>query len=155
MTGEDKLGAFLNYESADTTRFYCKTCWTVLFGDHPFYEKRILVSQVAAYKEFEGLTNVVRMGPQARHFLKDLNQEQIAALPPWPGNPSNVYQGAAGNLLEHFPTMKAAGGEGTEMTAQILLDKVGNAFVPTDEARLSTGPPSLMRQIAIQAGETD
>ena len=109
------------------------------------------MSQVAAYKEFEGLTNVVRMEPQARHFLKNLDKEQIAALPPWPGDPSNVYQGAAENLLEHFPTMKAAGGEGTAMNAQILLDKVGGALVPTDEARLSTGPPSLMRQTAVQA----
>jgi hypothetical protein len=78
VTGEDKLGAFMNYESADTTRFYCTACWTVLFGDHPLYEKRILVSQVAAYKEFEGLTNVVRMEPQARHFLKDLNNSPYA-----------------------------------------------------------------------------
>ncbi len=155
MAGEEKLGAFMNYESADTTRFYCKACWTVLFGDHPFYEKRILVSQVAAYKEFEGLTNIVRMKPQARHFLKDLNAEQIAALPPWPGDPSHVYRGAAENLLDHFPSMKAAGGEGIEMNAQILLDKVGGAFVPTDEARLSTGPPSLRRQAAVRAGETE
>ena len=106
------------------------------------------MSQVAAYKEFEGLTNVVRMEPQARHFL--LNEEQIAALPPWPGDPSHIYRGAAENLLEHFPTMKAAGGEGIEMNAQILLDKVGGAFVPTDEARLSTGPPSLRRQAAVR-----
>ena len=51
--------------------------------------------------------------------------------------------------------MKVAGGEGTEMNAQILLDKIGGAVVPTDEARLSTGPPSLMRQAAVQADETE
>lgn len=151
--GEDKLGAFLNYESADTTRFYCTSCWTVLFGVHSLYEKRILVSQVATYKDFEGLTNVVRMEAQARHFLKDLNEEQIAALPPWRGAPSHVYQGVAEILIEHFPAMKAAGGEGAGMNAQTLLDKIGGAFVPTDEARLSSGPPSLMRQAAVQAGE--
>ena len=155
VTGEDKLGAFLNYESADTTRFYCTACWTVLFGDHPLYEQRILVSQVAAYKEFAGLTNIVRMEPQARHFLKDLTKEQVAALPPWPGDPSHVYQGAADNLLAHFPAMKAAGGTGAEMNAQRLLAKSGGAFVPTDEARLSTGPPSLMRQAAMQAAATE
>ena len=66
-----------------------------------------------------------------------------------------MYQGAAENLLEHFPAMKAAGGEGTEMNAQMLLEKIGGAFVPTDEARLSTGPPSLMRQAAVQADETE
>ena len=153
--GEDKLGAFMNYESADTTRFYCTSCWTVLFGDHPIYEKRILVSQVAAYKEFERLTNVVRIAPQARHFLKDLNKEQIAALPRWPGDPSNIYQGPAENLLEHFPAMRAAGDEGAKMNAQILLDKVGGAFVPTDESRLSAGPPTFMQQAAAQAREID
>ena len=152
--GEDTLGAFMNYTSADTTRFYCTACWTVLFGDHPLYEKRILVSQIAAYKEFEGLTKVVRMEPQARHFLKDLNAEQLVALRPWRGDPSHVYQGVADKLLEHFPAMKAAGGEGAEMNAQILLNKIGSAFVPTDEARLSSGPPSLMRQAAVQAGES-
>ena len=106
-TGEDKLGAFMNFESADTTRFYCRSCWTILFQDHPIYEKKILVSQVAAYKEFEGLTNVVRMEPQARHFLKDLDKGQIEALPPWTGDPSKVYQGVAEDLLENFPVMKA------------------------------------------------
>ncbi len=43
VTGEDKLGAFLNYEAADTTRFYCTACWTVLFGDHPLYDKRVVL----------------------------------------------------------------------------------------------------------------
>ncbi len=152
--GESTLGAFMNYTSADTTRFYCTACWTVLFGDHPLYEKRILVSQIAAYKEFEGLTKVVRMEPQARHFLKDLNAEQVVALRPWRGDPSHVYQGVADKLLEHFPSMKAAGAEGVEMNAQILLDKIGRTFVPTDEARLVSGPPSLMRQAAEQAGES-
>ena len=155
VIGEGQLGAFMNYEAADTTRFYCKACWTVLFGDHPFYEKKILVSQVAAYTEFEGLRNVVRMKPQARHFLKDRTEEQRAALPTWHGDPSHLYQGPAENLLEHFPSMKAAGGEGTDMNAQILLDKIGGAFVPTDEARLSTGPPSPMRQMALQAGKNE
>ena len=148
--GEATLGAFLNYESADTTRFYCTSCWTPLFGDHPLYEKRILVSQVATYKDFEGLTGVVRMEPQARHFLKDLSAEQIAALPLWSGDPTHVYHGVADNLLAQFPAMKAAGGEGAAMNAQVLLDKIGGAFVPTDVARLSSGPPSLMRQAAQQ-----
>jgi hypothetical protein len=95
------------------------------------------------------------MEPQARHFLKDLNEDQIAALPPWVGDPSHVYQGVAENLIEQFPLMKAAGGEGAKMNAQILLNKIGGAVVPTDAARLSSGPPSLMRQAAAQAGATD
>ncbi len=153
--GEDKLGAFLNYASADTTRFYCAGCWTVLFGDHPLYEKRILVSQIAAYEEFEGLSEIKRMEPQARHFLKDLSAEQVAALRLWHGASVHVYQGVADNLLEHFPAMKAAGGEGVDMNAQILLEKIGGALVPTDQARLSAGPPSLRQQALAQAGKVD
>jgi len=150
VTGEDKLGAFMNFEGADTTRFYCTSCWTVLFGDHPIYEKQIVVSQVAAYKEFVGLSNVVRMEPQARHFLADLNEEQVAGLPPWSGDPSHVYQSVAEILLERFPVMKAAGGEGVEMNAQILLKRIGEAVIPTNEKRLSAGPPSYMQQMAAQ-----
>lgn len=153
VTGEDTLGAFLNYTGADSTRFYCTACWTVLFADHPFYERRILVSQVAAYREFDGLRDVVRMAPQARHFLKDLSAAQVAALPPWPGDPAHVYQGAADRLLESFPAMKAAGSEGATMNAQILLARLGGAMVPTDAPRLSAGPPSLVRQSATKAGE--
>jgi hypothetical protein len=41
------------------------------------------------------------------------------------------------------------------MNAQMLLAKIGGAFVPTDEARLSTGPPSIMRQAAAQEDETE
>jgi hypothetical protein len=155
LTGEDKLGAFMNYETADTTRFYCISCWTVLFGDHPLYERRILVSQVAAYKEYEGLTNIIRMAPQARHFLKDRNKDELAGLPLWNGDPSRVYEGVAENLLESFPAMKAAGGEGVEMNAQILLSKIGGALIPVDEPQLSEGPPSLMRQAATLTNEAD
>lgn len=149
--GEDTLGAFLNYATADTTRFYCTSCWTLLFGDHPLYEKRILVSQVASCKEFEGLTDVVRMAPQARHFLKDRSAEEAVAVRPWPGDPRHVYQGVAENLLAHFPAMKAAGGEGAAMNAQILLAMIGGAMVPTEEARLWSGPPSLRRQAELAA----
>ncbi len=155
VSGEDKLGAFLNYEAADSTRFYCTSCWTVLFADHPLYDKRILVSQVAAYDGFEGLSNVVRMEPQARHFLKDRSPDEISALPPWHGDPAHVYQGVAEILLERFPAMKAAGGTGADMNAQILLDKLGGAFIPMNEPRLSSGPPSLVRQAAARTDGTD
>lgn len=154
VSGEDRLAAFMNYEGADSTRFHCTSCWTILLADHVLYEGKIVVSQVAAYKEFEGLTNIGRMEPQARHFLKDRSPEQVAALRPWAGEPSHVYQGVAEILLENFPAMQAAGGTGVEMNAQILLEQLGGAFVPTDEARLSTGPPSLMQQASAQADET-
>lgn len=151
--GLDRIGAFLNYADADTTRFYCTACWTILFQDHPLYENRMVVSQVAAYREFEGLSELERMAPQARHFLKDLSEAERAALPPWTGDPAHVYESAAENLLERFPAMKAAGGEGAEMNVARLLEAIGGASVPTDEPRLSSGPPSLRRQMADAEGE--
>ena len=151
VSGAGCIGAFMNHAHADTTRFHCTACWTVLFGDHPFYEQKIVVSQVASYQEYDALTEVTRMAPQARHFLKDLTAAQRAALPPWPGEPARVYDGVATILLDSFPAMKAAGGAGTAMNAQILLAKVGGAFVPENEPRLSAGPPSLVRQGAVEA----
>lgn len=150
VKGEDKLGAFMNYEGADTTRFYCTSCWNVLLADHSIYEKRIVVSQVTAYKEFVGLSNIIRMEPQARRFLKDRNKEQVAGLTPWHGDPSRVYQGVAEILLERFAVMKVAGAEGVEMNAQILLKWLGDAIITTDEKRLSEGPHSFMQLTAAQ-----
>jgi hypothetical protein len=150
--GAQHLGAFMNYASADTTRFYCADCWTVLFADHPFYEQKVLVSQIGAYKEFEGLTDIERSPPQARHFLKDRSALEIEALPPWAGNPAHVYSGVAEILMESFPTMKAAGGAGKEMNAQILLQQLGPVLIPTDAPRLSSGPPTLMQQRASHDG---
>ena len=51
-------------------------------------------------------------------------------------------------LLENFPKMQAAGGAGSEMNAQILLERIGGVFIPKGEPRLSEGPPSLMQQLA-------
>ena len=103
VKGKNKLGAFVNFENADTTRFHCMLCWTVLFGDHTAYARKIVVTQVRNYKEFDGLKNVELMPPQARHFLKDLSQEQLALLPAWGGNPSDVYQGIADNWMDAKP----------------------------------------------------
>ena len=148
VTGEEKIGAFLNFENADTTRFYCTDCWSVLFADHPAYAKQLVVTQVMNYQEFEGLDKAELMPLQARHFLKDLSAEQLAALPAWRGDPSHVYQGAADLLLAQFRAIKAAGQEGAEMNAQILLGKIGGAFIPTGEARLSEGSPTRRQRIA-------
>ncbi|MSR14185.1 MAG: hypothetical protein EXR86_06375 [Gammaproteobacteria bacterium] len=148
VKGENELGAFVNFENADTTRFHCTVCWSVLFGDHTAYAKKLVVTQVGNYKEFEGLKNAELMSPQARHFLKDLSKEQLATLPIWEGDPANVYQGVAENWMACFPAVLEAGHEGTEMNAQILLAKIGGAFVPTGEARLTEGHPTLMQQLA-------
>jgi hypothetical protein len=131
VKGENKVGAFMNYENAATTRFHCADCWSVLLADHPAYAKKLVMTQVGNYKEFEGLKNVELMSPQARHFLKDLSEEQLAALPAWGGDPSNTYQGVADNLLAQLPSIQQTVKEGSEMNAQILLAKIGGAFVPT------------------------
>ena len=154
VRGEHQIGAFMNFENADTTRFYCKDCWSILFGDHPVYEKKVVVTTARNYKEYEGLTNATLMPPQARHFMKDLTQDQIAALPAWDGDASNVYQGVADILMSRFPEIQAADNEGEQMNAQILLAKVGEPFVPTDESRLTSGPPTLMQQAASEAGDS-
>jgi len=89
------------------------------------------------HKEFEGLKKVKLMSPQARHFLKDLSGEQLAALPTWDGNPPNLYQGVADNLMNQLPKIQQIAKGGKEMNAQILLAKIGGAFVPTGEPHLS------------------
>ena len=148
VRGEEKLGAFLNFENADTTRFYCTDCWSVLFADHPAYDKQLVVTQVVNFKEFAGLENAELMPLQARHFLQDLSTEQLAVLPAWRGDLSHVYQSAADNLMAQFRAIKAAGKEGAEMNAQILLGKIGGAFVPTGEARLSEESPTRRQKLA-------
>jgi len=88
------------------------------------------MTQVGNYKEFEGLKNVELMSPQARHFLKDLSKEQLGRLPAWGGDPSNLYQGVADNLVAQLPSIQQTVKVGVEMNAQILLAKIGSVFVP-------------------------
>lgn len=144
--GANKIGAFMNFENADTTRFYCKECWTVLIADHPAYEKKLIATQVAGFTTYDGLQRAALMPLQSRHFVKDLRPDQLATLPVWEGDPANVYESASELLMAQFPSMIAAGTEGTKMNAQRLLDKIGPAFVPTDEPRLTSGPATLMQQ---------
>ncbi len=84
---------------------------------------------------------------QARHFVRDLSEAQRQALPPWGGDPANVYPGVADNLIARFPAMLEAGSEGIVMNARLLLERIGGAVVPDDAPRLSAGPPSLMQQL--------
>lgn len=147
VKGEDKLGAFLSYEGADTTRFHCKECWTCLVADHPAYGGKIALTQASNYDD--GLLQGAElMAPRARHFLKDLSAEQAAALPPYSGDKAHEYQGVAENFMGALPDVLAKGGTG-EMNLQALLEKVDPATVPTEAdsaARLGGGPPSLMAQ---------
>ncbi len=144
VKGEAAIGAFLNFKNADTTRFYCKQCWSVLFADHALYAGKVIACQAAAY---DGITGLQRMPLQARHFVRDLSEAQRQALPPWGGDPANVYPGVADNLIARFPAMLEAGSEGIVMNARLLLERIGGAVVPDDAPRLSAGPPSLMQQL--------
>lgn len=146
LRGEDKIGAFLNFEEADTTRFYCTDCWTPLLGDHPAYEGAMIVTQVNNYVTFAGLQNATLMAPQARHFTRDVASEQFPDLPAWSGKADQVYQGVAELLMASFPSMLAAGGAGAEMNTQILLQRIGGTFVPDNEPRLSEGPATMRQQ---------
>jgi hypothetical protein len=118
-----------------------------LLADHGAYEKRLVVVQAINFTEFEGLSNADLMQPQARHFVGDLNAEQLATLPAWPWDPANVYSGVADVLMERFPALQAAGAKGADMNAQILLARIGDPFVPRGEPRLSEGPPTLMKRM--------
>ncbi|MFT4585414.1 MAG: hypothetical protein ACI915_004235 [Gammaproteobacteria bacterium] len=155
VSGADRIGAFLNFPDADTTRFYCKECWTILLADHAAYDKRLVVVQAINFTEFDGLSNADLMQPQARHFVGDLSAEQLATLPAWPWDPANVYSSVADVLMERFPALQAAGAEGALMNAQILLAKIGGSFVPSGEARLTEGPPTLMQRMLDEAQAPD
>jgi hypothetical protein len=146
LRGADKVGAFMNFENADTTRFHCKECWTVLIADHPVYEKKLIVTQVASFTAYDGLKDAALMPVQSRHFVKDLGPDQLAALPVWDGDPTNVYGSVSELLMAQLPTMREAGSEGKEMNAQHLLNKIGRAFVPTNEPRLTSGPATFNQQ---------
>jgi hypothetical protein len=153
VRGEHRIGAFMNFENADTTRFYCKDCWTILFGDHPLYDSKVVVTTAHNYKEYEGLGGISLMPPQARHFMQDLTPDEVAALPPWRGDATHVYAGVADVLISRFPAIQAAGKEGERMNARILLEKTGTVFVPDGEPRLTGGPPTLMQRAASGAGD--
>lgn len=148
--GADRIGAFRNFAGADTTRFYCTECWSVLFADHAVYGGKLIVTQAAAYREFDGLAGAQRMPPRARHFIRDLTSGQQAALPNWQGDPSHLYQGVAETLMESFPAMIEAGAQGAGMNAQVLLARIGGAFVPADEPYLTAGPPTLIQRMAAE-----
>jgi hypothetical protein len=155
VKGADSIGAFLNFPNADTTRFYCTECWTIVFADHPAYEKKLVVVQANSFTEFEGLSDVDLMQPQARHFVGDLSPDQLAALPAWPWDAANVYSGVSEVLMEQFPALQAAGAEGVNMNAQILLASIGDPFVPSGEPRLSEGPATLMQRMLDNAPGPD
>lgn len=146
LKGQDQIGSFMNFAGADTTRFHCKDCWTCLFGDHPAYGGKIVLTQVTNFTGFGGLSGADLPEPMARHFLKDLTSERAAALPAWAGDPAAVYQGVADNLMAALPQMMEGGATG-EMNAQALQDLTGPPFVPDDELeRMAGGPPTLMAQ---------
>jgi len=140
-------GAWLCYEGADTTRFYCKNCWTCLLADHPAYGGVVCASQAMA-----NLSGAELMDKQGRHYMRDLSDDQATALEkgmPWKGDSANLYQGVSQNFLDKLPDVLAAGKKGEKMNCQILLEKCGPALIPTDDPTLR-GPPSFMEQVAAE-----
>ena len=141
-------GAWLSFEGADTTRFYCKNCWSGLFGDHPAYGGKMVITQSP------NMAGVEQMEPKSRHFLKDLTPEKLAAINndmPWRGDPEHVYQGVSDNFLGNLANILAAGATGEQMNAQKLLEKCGPALIPDDDEELKAGPPTFMQQTAAAA----
>lgn len=155
LRGENKIGAFKNFASGSTVRFYCKSCWTVMFADFPLFQGKILVTQINSYKEFRGLKNAELMPPFARHMMKDLSKQQLRAMPPYSGYPSNVYWGAADNFTSSTQEIVQSGSAGAEMNCQILLARIGEPLIPDDDPILAAGPPTLMAQMAGAADQAE
>jgi len=147
VKGKAKIGAFKNFEAGDTTRFHCVDCWTLLFSDFPTFEGKLMMTQANCYQDFKGIQNIEIMDVCARHNTKDVDADELAAMPAFAGDPANVYEGIAKNYLDAQEELLAAGNAGEEMNMQILLAKIGPAAVPTDGPLLTMGPPTLISQM--------
>ena len=137
-------GAWRSWEGADSTRFYCKSCWSGVVTDHPAYGGAIVLTQS------KNISGADFMEPQGRHFQNDLSDEMRAAINaemPWKGTKDTLYEGVSDNLMAAFPQLVEAGSTGVEMNLQKLLEKVGPPLVP-DDPSLTAGPPSLMQRAA-------
>ena len=150
VQGEEHLGAWHEFEGADSTRFYCKKCWSNLVIDHPAYGGKILLTQSPTLTGTDSM-----MKPQGRHFMKDLSSEQKKELEkelPWQGEKDTLYDGVSDNFLAALPgiieNQTASPGE---MNLQVLLEKVGPPLVPDGVERLKSGPPTFMQQAAAAA----
>eukprot|EP00656_Telonema_subtile_P051671 TRINITY_DN7010_c0_g1_i1.p1 TRINITY_DN7010_c0_g1~~TRINITY_DN7010_c0_g1_i1.p1 ORF type:complete len:236 (+),score=40.74 TRINITY_DN7010_c0_g1_i1:1-708(+) len=149
--GLDKIGSFLNFKGADTLRFVCKDCWTIVLADHPFYGTKIVLTQRLA-----GLAGHELPPHACRIFQADLNEEQRAEIPAWTGAPELAYDGMASVIGEDFPAIFAKIEAGTTMNAQLLAEQVGPPFIPEDEQdRMANGPPTIKQRMeaAAQAEE--
>lgn len=145
-SGLEELGAYKNFERADTIRFYCKRCWTCLIADHEFYEQRVILTQVLSFKEYVGSVGLDLFPPRCRHFTKDLNQGQRISLPEFSGDKKHIYESIGDNFAEAIDDIKRAGGKG-QMNIQKLAELAGQPFVPENERqRMAEGPPTLMQQ---------
>lgn len=154
--GLKSLGAYQNYRSADTTRIYCKSCFTNLLANHPVYAGKFVLTQASNYKGFESLQDAdLSEPPLSRHFTKDLSEMQKKALPSWKGAADKVYDGVSADILAAIPDMLANNNAGEEMNVGILLKKIGRPFIPRDEQELMAGgPPSLGAQARAAAAPT-
>ena len=99
VSGLDEIGSYKNFESGDTTRFYCRKCWTCMMADHPAYGQRLVLTQNLGFTEYEGISGVELFPPRSRHFLKDLNTEKREKLPNFEGSPDVIYEGISSNFM--------------------------------------------------------
>ena len=143
VTGQDKMGAQKLFEGADTTRFYCKECFTILMADHPVYAGKVVVTQATNYQH-EAIQGAELCEPKARHFCKDLSDEQVAQLPKWSGADDVVYQGCSENLPNFGEHPEGATGD---QNAQLLAETLGVTFAKEAQE----GPPTVMQQMAAAA----
>ena len=60
----------LLFEGSDTTRIYCKGCFTTLIVGHPAYAGRIVLTQASNYKDFEARQGAKPCAPRPGTSLR-------------------------------------------------------------------------------------
>ena len=136
VKGEDQIGCFMNKRiDADSRRFHCKACWTILLTDHPAYCCGALVmTQVTNYSN-KLLSNAKLAPVTSRQFIKDLSAKQTPALPRL-ADGQKSYDGVSSVLtaaLENLVTAHIDAAERASMNSQILSERVSPPFIPDDE----------------------
>ena len=145
-SGIAELGSYKNFQGADTTRFYCKRCWTSLLADHEFYEQRVILTQVLSFKEYVGSVGLECFPPRCRHFTKDLNQEQRNSLPAFLGDEKHIYESIGDNFAEVIDDIKRAGGK-DQMNIHKIAELSDQPFVSENECqRMTEAQPTLIQQ---------
>ncbi|MDB9798071.1 hypothetical protein OAB85_05345 [Pseudomonadales bacterium] len=128
LKGLENIGAFKLSPTGRTTCFYCSKCATALLADHIIYKELVVITQVHNFMDFDGLRSATLLGPQARHFMRDLTANQRDRLPPFKGSHGALYEGVSDSLVEVFPELYKKGGTGI-MNAQRLAEITGVSYL--------------------------